>query len=100
MEHQIGKQGRIDEVLTLSREEHQVGLHDIVIGQDDVEWRVEDHAAVLTGIRSQGQMQIRGDDLLTFLPFPPHASPSPKSSLAPALVSMILPGFRSRCVIS
>jgi len=53
-----------DEVLPLPREEQQIGLHDIELGEHDIERRVEDDAAMRACVLVQREMQTRGNDLM------------------------------------
>ena len=51
-------------MLTIAREEQQIGLDDIELGEHDVERRVEHNAAVGSRVLFECQIQTRGNDLM------------------------------------
>ena len=55
---------RIDEMLTVAREHYQIRLHDIEVGQHDIERRVQDDATVSARVFLQRKVKARRHDLV------------------------------------
>ena len=68
LDREIGRvardHARVQQMLAVAREQQQIRLDDVEVGQYDVERRVEHNSAIRPRVLFEHKMETRGDDLM------------------------------------